>query len=299
VSLNELDEAEAVYRLSDERHLPYQGRPKSLYLLAFLKGEQARMAQLAASVTGKPSAEAAMLGAQADTEAWYGRMKAARVFTQRSMDAALNNDATETAAGHQAAAALFEAESGKSEQSRIDANAAMKLAPNRDVRLTAALALAQAGDIASAERLMAGLDKDFPLDTLVQKYWLPVIRAATALQRKDPNRTIEVLEAARVLDFVNGSNIMNPSLLTAYVRGEAFLMLQDGSRAAAEFQKFIGLVRNAPIAMLARFGLARAYAMQGDITKARTVYQVFLTAWKDADADLPVLQQAKAEYAKL
>jgi hypothetical protein len=302
VSLNRFDEAEAVYKLSDERHLPYQGRPKSLYLLAFLKGDQARMAQLAASVAGKRSAEDAMLGSQADTEAWYGRIKSARVFTQRSMDAALRNDATETAAGHQAGAALFEAESGEWKQARSDANAAVKLAPNRDVRLTAALALAQADDTASAEKLAAELDKDFPVDTLVQKYWLPAIRAAIALQRKDPNRAIELLEPARTFDLANGSNIMNPSLLTVYVRGEAYLMLHDGNRAAAEFQKYIdyrGLVRNAPIAMLARLGLARAYAMQGDTAKARAAYQEFLTAWKDADADLPVLQQAKAEYAKL
>ncbi len=302
VGLNRLDEAEAVYKLSDERHLPYQGRPKSLYLMAFLKGDPARMAQLAASVEGKPSAEDAMLGAQADTEAWYGRMKAARVFTQRSMDAALNNDAKETAAGHQAAAALFEAESGEWERGRVDANAAMKLAPNRDVRMTAALALAQADDTASAEKLATELDKDFPVDTLVQRYWLPVIRAAIALQQKDPNRAIELLEPARTLELANSTNIMNPSLLPVYVRGEAYLMLRDGNRAAAEFQKFIahrGSVRNAPIGMLARLGLARAYAMQGDTAKARSAYQEFLTAWKDADADVPVLQQAKAEYAKL
>jgi eukaryotic-like serine/threonine-protein kinase len=302
VSLNRLDEAEAVYKLSDERHLPYQGRPKSLYLLAFLKGDQARMAQLAASVAGKRSAEDAMLGAQADTEAWYGRIKAARVFTQRSMEAAMNNDAKETAAGHQAAAALFEAESGEWERGRADAEAAMKLAPNRDVRMTAALALAQADDTASAEKLATELDKDFPVDTLVQRYWLPTIRAEVALQRKDANRAIELLEPARGFDVVGGTNLLNASLFPAYVRGEAYLMLQDGNRAAAEFQKFIdyrGLVRNSSIAMLARLGLARAYAMEGDTAKARTAYQVFLTAWKDADADVPVLQQAKAEYAKL
>ena len=302
VSLNRLDEAEAVYRLSDERHLPYEGRPKSLYLLAFLKGDTARMKQLASSVAGKRSAEDAMLGAQADTEAWYGRMKAAHVFTQRSMQSALNNDAKETAAGHLVAAALFESESGRWEQGRTDAKDAVKLAPNRDVRLTAALALAQTGDTASAEKLAAGVDKDLPVDTLVQRYWLPAIRAAIALQRHDPNRAIELLEVARALDFAGNTNIMNPSLLPVYVRGEAYLMLHDGNQAAEEFQKFIdhrGLVRNAPIGMLARLGLARAYAIQGDRAKARTAYQDFLTTWKSADLNVPVLQQAKAEYAKL
>ena len=164
------------------------------------------------------------------------------------------------------------------------------------------MALAQAGDTASAEKLATELDKDFPVDTLVQRYWLPVIRAAIALQRKDPNRAIELLQPARGIDLAGGTNLKNASLFPVYVRGEAYLMLHDGNRAAAEFQKFIdhrGLVRNSPIAMLARLGLARAYAMQGDTTKARTAYQDFLTTWKDADLDVPVLQQAKAEYAKL
>ena len=300
--LNRLDEAEAVYKLSDERNLPYEGWPKSLYLLAFLEGDQARMARLAASVAGKRTAEDAMLGAQADTEAWYGRSRAARVFIRRAMDSALNNGAKETAAAHQVKLAPFEAESGDWEQGRADANAAIKLAPNRDVRLVAALALAQSGDIKSAEKLATELDKAFPLDTLVQRYWLPVIRAAIALQRKDPNRAVELLQVASPLDLASATNIMNPNLFPVYVRGEAYLMLHDGNRAAAEFQKYItyrGHVRNSPIGMLGRLGLARAYALQGNTTKARTAYQDFLTTWKDADPDIPILIQAKSEYAKL
>ena len=156
--------------------------------------------------------------------------------------------------------------------------------------------MAQAGDTASAEKLAAGLDKDLPLDTLVQRYWLPAIRAAIALQRKDPNRAVELLQ-------VTSATELGPQgLFTIYLRGEAYLMLQDGNRAATEFQKFIdhrGMVRNSPTGMLARLGLARAYAMQGDTTKARKAYQDFLAAWMDADPDVPVLQQAKVEYARL
>jgi Tfp pilus assembly protein PilF len=296
VNLNRLDEAEAVYKLSDERNMPSAGRPRSLYLLAFLKGDQARMTQLAASVAGKRGVEDGMLGAQADTEAWYGRLRSARGFTRRAMNSALNDGAKETAAAHQVAAALFEADAGEWERGRIDANAAIKLAPNRDVRLTGALALAQAGDTASAEKLAAGLDKDFPLDTMVQRYWLPAIRAAIALQRKDPNRAVELLQ-------VTSATELGPQgLFAIYLRGEAYLMLHDGNRAAAEFQKFIdhrGMVRNSPSGALARLGLARAYAMQGDTEKARIAYQDFLTIWKDADPDIPILQQAKSGYAKL
>jgi tetratricopeptide (TPR) repeat protein len=302
VGLNRLDEAEAVYKLSDERNLPYVGRPKSLYLLAFLEGDQARMARLAASVTGKRDQEDAMLDAQADTEGWYGRLRASRALTSRAMESALKNGGRETAAAHQVKAALLEAESGESAMGRTDARAAINLAPNRDVRAMGALALAQAGDTASAEKLVAALDKAFPLDTLVQRYWLPTIRAEIALQRKDPSRAVELLQIASSLDLAGATNLTNPSLYPVYERGQTWLMLHDGTRAAPEFQKYIdhrGMVRNSPIAMLARLGLARAYAVQGDTAKAKVAYQDFLTTWKDADPDIPILIQAKAEYAKL
>jgi DNA-binding winged helix-turn-helix (wHTH) protein/Flp pilus assembly protein TadD len=302
VNLERFDEADAVYKLSDERNLPYVGRSRSLYFLAFLQGDQARMARVASSAMGKRGQEDAMLGAQADTEAWYGRMTAARAFTRKAMDSALTYDAKETAAGYQVKQAPFEAEVGYTAQARADAEAAIKSAPNRDVRLFAAMALAQAGDTASAEKLAAELDKDFPLDTHVQRYWLPSIRGAIALQRKDPARAIELLHAESPLDMAGASNLTNASFYPVYVRGQAYLMLHDGSRAAAEFQKYIdyrGLVRNTPIAMLGRLGLARAYAMQGDTAKARAAYQNFLATWKDADPDIPILIQAKAEYAKL
>jgi eukaryotic-like serine/threonine-protein kinase len=122
------------------------------------------------------------------------------------------------------------------------------------------------------------------------------------MQRKDPNRAIELLEVASPIELAGATNISNSGLWPAYVRGEAYLMLHDGNRAAAEFQKYIdhrGIVRNSQIGMLARLGLARAYTQQGNTTKARSAYQDFLTAWKDADPDIPVLIQAKAEYAKL
>ena len=242
-----------------------------------------------------------LLATQADTEGWYGKLKDARELTRRAMDSAQHNDAKESAAGYQAAAALREVESGNREQARAEANAALKLAPNRDVRAIAALALARAGDTAEAEKLAAELDKTFPLHTRVQRYWLPTIRAAVALQRKDPNRAIELLKVASTVELSYPTNLAI-LLCPAYLRGEAYLMLHDGNAAAAEFQKFIdhrGLVADFPWGALARVGLARAYAMQGDTAKARTAYQDFLTLWKDADPDIPILEEAKAEYAKL
>ena len=297
MNLNRLDEAEAVYKQAEERKLEGEGLLGSRYRLAFLKGDAAQMAQLASAAMGKPGTEDLLLASQADTEAWYGRLQAAREFTRRAMDSAQHNDAKETAAGYLASASLREVESGNREQARADADAALKLAPNRDVQAMAALALARAGDTAAAEKLAAELDKTFPLDTLVQRYWLPTIRAAVALQRKDPNRAVELLQVSSAIELGDAGN-----LLPVYLRGEAYLALHKGSEAAAEFQKFIdhrSLVGNFPWGALAQLQLARAFALLGDKTKAPAAYNDFLTLWKDADPDIPILRQAKAEYAKL
>ena len=296
VNLNRLDEAEAVFKQAEERKWEYETQPRSRYTLAFLKGDTARMAQVASTAMGKPGKEDLMLAAQADTEAWYGRLKDARELKRRAMDSALHNFGKEAAASNQADGALIEAASGNLKLAHADANAALKLAPNRDVRETAPLAIAWAGDTAAAEKLAAGLDKDFPLDTLVQRYWLPAIRAAIALQRKDPERAVELLQVTNAIE------LGEPRLIVVHLRGEAYLMLHDGTHAAAEFQKFIDhrtLVANAEWGALARLGLARAYAMQGDTMKARGAYQDFLTLWKDADQNLPILIEAKKEYAAL
>jgi len=165
----------------------------------------------------------------------------------------------------------------------------------------AGLALARAGDLRAAENVAADLNKSFPLDTLVQRYWLPTTRAALALNRKDPNRAVGLLKDASAIELGTPTST-SAILCPVYVRGEAYLALHDSNGAAAEFQKFIdhpGLVSTFPWGALARLGLARAYALQGDAPKARAVYKDFLTVWKDADPDVPALKQAQAEYGKL
>jgi serine/threonine protein kinase/tetratricopeptide (TPR) repeat protein len=304
VDLNRLDEAETVYKQAEERKL--EGERLNPYGLAFLKGDTALMARSALACMGKPGMEDSMLASQANTEAWYGRLKNARELTRRAMDSAEHNDAKETAAAYQTAAALREVEWGNRKEARTGADAAIKLAPNRDVREMAAVALARAGDTAAAEKLAAGLDTTFPLDTLVQRYWLPTIQAAIALDRKDPTRAVELLKVTSAIEL-GQPTIVDVFLCPVYLRGEAYLMLHNGNAAAAEFQKFIqhyGLVANFPWGALARLGLARAYALDAANDpaardKARTAYQDFLTLWKDADPDIPILKQAKVEYAKL
>jgi len=301
-SLNRLDEADAAYKQAEEHKLEAEALSQYHYQLAFLKGDAPKMAQLASAAMGKPGTEDLLLAAQADTEGWHGKLKNAHELTRRAMDSAEHNDAKESAASYQAAAALREAESGNREQARAEANAALELAPNRDVRDVAALALARAGDTAGAEKLAAEIDKKYPLDTLVQRNWLPTIRAAAALERNDPNRAIELLKETNAIELGQSTSSSAIFLCPAYIRGEAYLMLHDGNAAAAEFQKFIdhrGVVVNFPWGALARLGFARAYALQGDTAKARAAYNDFLSLWKDADPYIPILKQAKAEYAKL
>jgi hypothetical protein len=200
---------------------------------------------------------------------------------------------------------------GDRERAREDANAALKLAPNRDVRVMAALALARASDTAGAEKQTDELEKTFPLDTLVLRYWLPTIQAAVALDRKDANQAVELLKGTSQMELGTPGNV-SVSMCPVYVRGEAYLALHDGKHAAAEFQKFIdhpGVVSNFAWGALGRLKQARAYALvakskQGDDaeaarSQARSAYLDFLTLWRDADPEVPILRQAKEEYAKL
>jgi tetratricopeptide (TPR) repeat protein len=301
-ALNRLDEAEAVYKQAEDRRLESDLLLQSRYWLAFLKGDAAQMAKLVSSAMGKPSAEDLLLATQADTEGWYGRLQNAHELTRQAMDSALRDDIYESAAVYQVSEALREVEAENRQQAHAEADAALKRAPkNQVVTAIAALVMARADDTARAEKLAAELDKTFPLDTLVQKYWLPTIRAAVALQRKDPRRAIELLKLASTVELGEITQF-TIFLCPVYVRGEAYLMLHDGNASAAEFQKFIdhrGVAMNFPWGALARLGLGSAYALQGNSTKAKAAYQEFLTLWKDADPDIPILIQAKAEYAKL
>jgi DNA-binding winged helix-turn-helix (wHTH) protein/tetratricopeptide (TPR) repeat protein len=294
--LDRLQEARSTADQALENNFDSPRLHQLLYQLAFLQRDPAGMTKEADWAAGQPGAEAMLLSSQADTAAYYGRLGEARNLSRLTMASALNHGAKETAAARQVKDALFEAESGDWARARADAQAAIKLGPNRDVKALGALALAQAAETASTEKLAATLDKDFPAGTLVQRYWLPTIRAEINLQRKDPAAAIKLLQVTSPIELAD------PSMYPVYVRGEAYLALHDGNRAAVEFQKYIdhrGLARNSPVAMLARLGLARAYAMEGNTPKARAAYQDFLTTWKDADPNIPIFIQAKDEHAKL
>ncbi len=192
---------------------------------------------------------------------------------------------------------LVEAHFGKTQQARVDAESALKVVKGGDDEFQwAVVGLALAGDVTQAEKFAVELDKGFPLNTMVQRYSLPTIRAAMALTRKDASHAVELLREMSL------NELGTQCLLPVYERGWAYLMLHDGNAAAAEFQKMIdhrGIVEKCPVGALAHLGLARAYALQSDTAKSRAAYQDFLALWKDADPDIPILIQAKAEYAKL
>jgi len=271
-----------------------------IYGLDFLTGDAKGMADQVSWFEAKPELQHEILADEADTEAFYGHLQKARDLTRRAVDAAVRGGNRESAGLWQAAAAVREAYFGNLSEARQDAAAALNLSPGtRDVTAEAAFVYAESGDTARSDSLVQVLAKHFPLDTLAQSYWLPTIQAQVAYSKKNSSRAIEVLQAVTPLDF---AGLSIGCMLSVYSRGESDLASQQGSAAAAEFQKILdhrGLVQNCSTGALAHVGIARAEALAGDNAKARAAYQDFFTLWKDADPDIPILREAKSESDKL
>ena len=199
-------------------------------------------------------------------------------------------------------AALREAEFGNVAVAKQGVTAALALAPGRDVKVLAALTLARVGDAAQAKAMVQALEKTDPLNTVLKLYWLPTLKAAIELNSGNSAQALVFLEAAAPYELGEPPPILEGTLYPVYVRGQTYLLARQGQAAATEFQKFLdhrGIVLNFPLGALAHLQLGRAYAMNSDTAKAKSAYQDFLTLWKDADPDIPILKQAKAEYAKL
>jgi eukaryotic-like serine/threonine-protein kinase len=304
VALNRIDEAKAVYARARERKLDFPNFYIGLYQIAFLQNDAAGRAQQMAKATGLPGWEDQMLALEADTVAYSGRLKDARELSRRAMDAAERVGEKDPPAMYLATSGLREAWFGNAEEARRRVALALKRSASRDVLYFAALAFAYSREDARARALADDLGKRFPEDTIVQFNYLPTLRARLALNKRDASEAIESLRTAAPYEL--GVSTSCPFTWTpmypVFVRGEAYLAARQGSEAAAEFQKILnhpGVVLNQPIGALAHLGLARAYVLQSDTAKATAAYQDFLTLWKDADSDIPVLQQAKAEYQKL
>ena len=302
LALGQFDKAKAALDSAAALKLDAGSLHLMAYYLAFLQNDTAAMAQQVAWGAGKPGDEDPLLAAQSDTEGYYGRLAAARDFARRAVDSAVRADSKETAALWQANSALREAEFGNAAQARQAANAALSLSPGRDVKVLAAVVFARAGDIPHARALADELEKAYPTNTTLKLYWFPIVRAAIALGNQKPGDAIVALEAVAPYEYGEPPPFQIGTIYAAYIRGEACLANRNGAGAAREFQKFLdhrGLAVNYPLASLAHLGLARAYVLSGDSAKAKAAYRDFLSLWKDADPDIPILKEAKTEYAKL
>jgi hypothetical protein len=312
--LQRFDEARQVIHEAQARQLDDFALRNALYALAFLGADSAAMAEQQQWFAAKPEYENYGLSLASDTEAYAGHLGKARELTRRALASAIRADSKENGAIWQANAALEQAAYGNPKEARQSAAEALKLAPaSLGAEAEAALAFAMAGDTARAESLAQDLGKRFPLDTQMQSLWLPAVRAQLALDKKEPAAALTALPAAAPIELAAIQFLNNVSCLyPVYIHGEASLAAGQGDAAAAEFQKIIdhsGIVWNCWTGALAHLGVARANALQSktsqgadaDLARSRALaaYRDFLTLWKDADSGIPILKEAKAEYAKL
>jgi serine/threonine protein kinase/tetratricopeptide (TPR) repeat protein len=304
--LDRFPEAESTLRRAYERKLELDDLVLR-YNIALLKGDHDQMDRVAARAKGKPLAEHRVAHAEALGLARSGRLRAARLSSSRAVDLLLQEGegAREQVATYRAARAVWEALCGNAAEGQSAANAALELSKGRDVQYAAGLALALSGQSSRSEALAGDLEKRFPEDTFVKFTYAPVLRALAELRQGKPAEAVERLEIARRYELAaNGLNFSFylGGLHSAYVRGEALLAGHRYAEAASEFEKILnhrGAVGLDPIGALAHFQLGKAYAFSGDNGKAKSAYEAFLALWKDAEADIPILKQAKAEYAGL
>ena len=302
-ALNRPDDGKRVYQEALEHKVDNPFLHGNRYGLAFLAGDTAAMQKQVDLASGKPG-EDILYSFASDTDAFHGQLTRARELSRKAIDSARRSDSPETAAAWQMNAALREAEFGNSERARQQVASALAMASTRDVRILAALALARTGDMDRSKRMADDLAQQFPLNTTINRYWLPVIYASIEIKRGNPAKSLTLLET--VTPYELGTPLpqfgVGGSLYPPYVRGQAYLALGRGEEALAEFQKFMdhpGIALNSPLAALTRCQVARAQALAGHSATARSAYQDFLTLWKEADPDIPILKQAKAEYVKL
>jgi serine/threonine protein kinase/tetratricopeptide (TPR) repeat protein len=295
MGLNRLEEAKAILNSAIQRKAGRDLIHFNLSLIAIAQGDRAAQEREDAFVKGHADGELWLVSRDADLAASRGQRKQARELFMRARQVAQRLDLKENAAGIVADEAGIAADFGYRAEAAKGATTALAISRGPGVLYSAARALAFAGEANKAETLIAELAKRRPLDDIVQSVQGPEVKAINEINRRNPAKAIELLQTAIPYD-------RGEFFATRYTRGNAYLRLGNGNEAAQEFQKILALrnwdVGN-PIFSLAQLGVARAYALQGDKAKSRMAYQDFFALWKDADPDIPILQAAKAEYAKL
>lgn len=300
-ALNRLDEAQRTLETAQARGLDGPVIHENIYPLAFLRGDRAEMERQVAWAAAKGDTEYLLFAEHSDTEAYYGRLRKARDFSRRAVESATRHEAKETAALCEMSAALREMEMGNVSRARQGVRAALSLVPSRDVKVLAALVLAKSGDAARAKALARELENKNPFNTLIKFYWLPTLKASLEVHAGNPQTALSLLQIAAPYEL-RQTSVSNASMYPAYIRGQAYLLERNGSAAAAEFKKLLdhrGIAQNSILGALSLLQLARAEVMTGDLGSARKQYSDLLSLWKGADPDIPIVKQAKAEYAKL
>jgi tetratricopeptide (TPR) repeat protein len=300
--LGRLDQAKAAVEQSRAKKLNSPWYAIILYMIDFLQNDRAGMEQQVAAAMGTPGIEDQMFFLESETAAYDGQFGKAHDLARRAADSARRAQEKETAAEYQGHSSLREALVGQPAWAKEDAQSAVAEIKGKHGEGFSAIAFALAGDAANAKRLIDDLTKRFPQDTVVQTQYLPMARAALALDTGNAGAALDALTAAAPYELGHTNDDFTFALYPIYLRGEAYLAAKKGTEAANEFQKILdraGIVGNEPIGTLAHLGLGRAYALTGDTTKAKTAYQDFFALWKNADPDIPILKQAKADYAKL
>ena len=300
-ALNRVEDATATYNAALARKLDHPLLHANRYGVAFIQNDPAEMQRQMVSIASKAGLEDFLLSVQSDTEAYAGHFRNARELSRQAADSARRNDKNEAAAEWLLNAALREAEVGIPQQARVQTSAATSLASSRDVRVLTALALSRAGDTAQAQTMADQLSRSAPANTLLNCYWLPTIRGTIELSKHHPENAIRQLQAASPCELgePNPQAQIGGTLYPGYVRGEAYLANGNAQQAVAEFRKLLdhrGVVQNFVLGALAQLQLGRAYFAAGDTANADVQYQSFFALWKDADADIPILKQAKGEY---
>ena len=299
MQLNKMDEAKATYEAARARQIDSEYLSRARFYIAFLERDEPTMKALLEAGKGKPGFEDRLGVEAAVAAAYFGRLAESEKMFGHAIAVANSMNAKQSAAEHNAGLAFIEAEVGNSESARTYAAKALAISPNRSVKERSAMALARIGDDTHAEQLANELDSQYPVGTIMQAYTLPCIRAMIEINRKHPAKALELLNVALPYELAMQSFA---NVQPAYVRGLAYLQVGDGLKAAAEFRKLIGnpgVVTSSITGPAAYLQLARAEKMSGDNEQARTAYQDFLALWKDADPNIPILKQAKAEYASL
>ena len=297
--LNRPAEARATAEEAIAKKLDSPGTHRALFVLAFQRGDQSGMQREVAALSGTEN-EPFLLSALAEADMALGKVKLAHSAYQQAEASSNGLGLKEEAASTKATEAEQNASYGNCSAAKVEASSSLADVSEGFNRETVALALARCGDFPAAQKLMAAEDKEYPEDTLLHKVAIPIVQALSDLQSGKAEEAVAVLEAARPYDM--GAGPGTPGFRALYTRGLAYLQMKDGVKASGEFQKILdhrGIDAMSEFIPLAQLNLARAFALQGETAKARTAYQDFLALWKDADPDIPILKEAKAEYAKL